>query len=44
LQVKSHATPLQVAVALAGGVHGVHDEAPHELIEVFSAQPLPHRW
>ena len=38
LQVKSHATPLQVALPLNGGEQGVHEVAPHELTERFETQ------
>lgn len=42
--MKSHDTPLQVAVAFAGGVHGLHEVAPHELVELLSTHWVPHLW
>ena len=40
LQVNPHAPALQVAVAFAGGVHGVQD-VPQVLTLVLEAQVLP---
>jgi hypothetical protein len=43
LQVKPQAVPLQVALALAGGAHGVQ-EVPQELVLVLRAQLFPQAW
>jgi hypothetical protein len=43
LQTKSHATPLQMATELAGGVHGVQLE-PQFAISLLSLHSLPQRW
>jgi len=42
LQVKSHIVPLQVAAALAGGTHGVH-EVPQVPVLLLDAQ-APLHW
>jgi hypothetical protein len=43
LQLKPHDEPLQVAVAFAGGVHGVQ-ELPHELVLPLLEHAAPHAW
>ena len=43
VQVKPHDEPLQVAVALAGGTHGVHD-VPQLLVLVFDEQVPLQLW
>lgn len=44
LQTKSHAVPLHMAVAPAGGTQGVHAVVPQELTLLLLAQVLPHLW
>lgn len=43
LHVKSHAVPLQVAVAFAGGAHGVHDAPQVAMLELLAHAP-EHTW
>jgi hypothetical protein len=43
LQVKPHVVPSQVAVALAGGEHGVH-EAPHDAVLALLTHAPLHKW
>jgi hypothetical protein len=43
LHAKPQLAPLHVAVAFAGGWHGVQ-ELPHVLTEPFEAHADPHAW
>jgi hypothetical protein len=43
VQVNPHDRLLQVAVALAGGAHAVHDVLPQLLTLMLDTQAVPHR-
>jgi hypothetical protein len=40
LHVKSQVVPLQVAVALAGGLHGVHEDPQVAVLELSTHCPV----